>query len=188
MGAALRDLVSSIGHLWVSDGTSRALQRHTLVGSDAGPCTAAIDNIPLQMFAHAKGKLQLAANGATPAASFGTSDIGGNGAVVAGWAGAPDLGTRGVAELGNGLDLVNESGGLSATRGLGTIAPPPGRGQRHQLPLDPVQINGVWISPAVPPVPVPKPASLVRMGAGVGGLLLLRRRRAAASIGAAVQA
>jgi hypothetical protein len=173
IGASPWDVVSYGGRLMVSDGTSRALQQYSTDGTYLGSFTTAINNIPAQMFVRANGNVLLAANGSQPLASFGLYEIGSNGAVLASWTGTPGLGVRGVAELGNGRYLINEAGGGSATRGLGTIDPA-GLPNNNNFSLIQGAVNGGWISPAL--LPVPEPASALLLAAGAG-LLLWRQRR-----------
>jgi hypothetical protein len=173
VGASPWDIVSYNGQLLVSDGTSRKLQLYNLDGSYAGAFTAAINNIPQQMFVRANGEVLLAANGSQPLNSYGLYQIGSDGSVLHSWTGSPGLGTRGVYELGNGRFLISEAGGNSATRGLGTIDPA-GAYSNSNFTLIAGFYNGGWISPAA----VPEPASALLFAAGLAGLagLGLRRR------------
>ena len=170
IGASPWDIVSYGGRLLVSDGTSRALQQYNADGSWFGSFSAAINNIPAQMFVRANGNLLLAANGSQPLASFGLYELGSNGAVISSWTGTPGLGVRGVAELGNGRYLINEAGGASAARGLGTIDPA-GALNNNNFTLIQGSVNGGWISAAVLPVPEPASAWLL-----LGGLIALGAR------------
>jgi hypothetical protein len=179
VGASPWDIVSYGGRLLVSDGSSRGLQLYNTDGSYFGSFTAAINNIPAQMYVRSNGNVLLAANGSTPGGSFGLYEISSTGSVLRSWAGTPGLGVRGVAELANGQFLVNEAGGGSATRGLGTIDPA-GALNNSNFNLILGNVSGGWISPAV--LAVPEPASAALMA---GGLALVwgRRRRAQARQG-----
>jgi len=172
IGASPWDIVAYGGRLLVSDGTSRGLQQFDLDGSYFGAFGGAINNIPQQMFVRANGNVLVAANGSTPTGSFGLYELGTSGAVAASWTGTPGLGVRGVAELGNGRYLVNESGGGSATRGLGTIDPA-GVLNNSNFALIQGNINGGWISPAV--LPIPEPATALLLAGGIAALLARRR-------------
>ncbi len=176
VGASPWDIISYNGMLMVSDGTSRALQLYNTDGSYSGSFSAAINNIPQQMFVRANGNVLMSANGSTPTGSFGLYELGSNGSVLKSWTGTPGLGVRGVAELGNGLYLISEAGGASAIRGLGTIDPNgPQNTSNFSLILG--QVNGGWISPAVLPIPEPATALLMLGGlAALGGLASQRRR------------
>ena len=56
----------------VSDGTSRGLQLYNTDGSYFGAFTsAAINNIPAQIFVRDNGNVLMAANGSTPTSSHG---------------------------------------------------------------------------------------------------------------------
>lgn len=177
IGAAPWDIVSYNGKLMVSDGSSRALQLYNTDGSYSGSFSAALNNIPQQMFVRANGNVLLSANGSTPTGSFGLYELGSNGSVLKSWTGTPGLGVRGVAELGNGLYLISESGGSSASRGLGTIDPD-GAQNNSNFSLILGQVNGGWISPAVLPIPEPATALLMLGGlAAVAALAAPRRRR-----------
>ncbi len=168
------DVAAYGGQLLVSDGTSRGLQLYGTDGSYAGAFTSApINNIPQQIVVRANGNVLLAANGSQPSASFGLYELGSNGAVLKSWTGLPGLGVRGVAELGNGSYLINEAGGASATRGLGTIDPN-GIQTPDNFGLIAPFINGGWISAAV----VPEPATLLLLAGGLLVVVAAARRRA----------
>ena len=126
------------------------------------------------MAVRGNGNILLAANGSTPTGSFGLYEISSSGSVLASWTGTPGLGVRGVAELGNGRYLVNEAGGGSAVRGLGTIDPA-GVANNTNFTLIQGSINGGWISPAVLAVPEPSQAALLLLG--IGGWWMLGRRQ-----------
>jgi len=177
IGASPWDVMSFNGGLLVSDGTSRALQRYNLDGTHQGALTGAFNNIPQQMQLRANGNILASANGSQPLSSFGLYEFSGTGTQVASWTGTPGLGVRGVYELGNGQYLISESGGLNATRGLGTIDPT-GAQNNSNFSLILGNVNGGWISPAVL-TPVPEPATLVLMAGGVVLLLAVRRTRGA---------
>jgi hypothetical protein len=173
IGASPWDVVAYGGQLLVSDGTSRALQLYNTDGTHAGAFTSAFNNIPQQMFVRANGNVLAAANGSQPLSSFGLYEFGSNGQVVTSWTGTPGLGVRGVYELGNGQYLISEGGGASTVRGLGTIDPA-GAASNANFSLILGQVNGGWISPANL-TPIPEPASLLLMAAGLAGLLAWRR-------------
>jgi len=109
--------------VWLPQPQRASLQLYNTDGSFSGRITAAVNNIPQQMFVRANGNVLMSANGSTPMGSFGLYKLGSNGGVLKSWAGTPGLGVRGVAELGDGLYLIIEAGGSSASRGLGTIDP-----------------------------------------------------------------
>ena len=87
------------------------------------------------------------------------------------WTNTPGLGVRGVYELGNGQFLISEAGGLSNTRGLGTVDPN-GPASTSNFTLIQGNYNGGWLSVAV----IPEPSTWLLMACGVAGLLMLRRR------------
>jgi hypothetical protein len=147
------DITPYNGRFLVSDGTSRGLQLYNADGTYFAPFTSsAINNIPAQLFVRANGNVLMAANGSTPSGSFGLYELGPTGTVLKSWTGTPGLGTRGVFELGNGQYLVNEAGGASATRGLGTIDPN-GAANNSNFSLILGTVNGGWISVASVPEP-----------------------------------
>jgi hypothetical protein len=174
VGASPWDVVSYNGRLLVSDGTSRGLQQYNLDGSHFGAFTsAAINNIPAELFVRSNGHVLMAANGSTPSGSFGLYELNPAGAVVAKWTGLPGLGVRGVYELANGQYLISEAGGASAVRGLGTIDPN-GVQDNSNFSLILGNVNGGWISVATIPEP---PAVALMAGGLLAGLVLRRRRR-----------
>jgi len=177
VGGSPWDVMWYGGRFLVSDGDSRALQLYDADGTYFGALTGALNNIPQQMFLRANGNVLLAANGSVPLNSYGLYEIAPDGSTVAQWTGGPGLGTRGVYELGNGRYLIAESGGASATRGLGTIDPlGPRTNANFQLIAG--LYNGGWISPLVLPTTViPEPATVVLVGAGVAVLAAARGRR-----------
>jgi hypothetical protein len=169
------DIAPYNGKLMVSDGTSRGLQLYNTDGSYFGSFSAAINNIPAQIFVRSNGNVLLAANGSTPTGSFGLYELNSSGAVVSNWTGTPGLGARGVFELGNGKYLINEAGGASAVRGLGTIDPA-GVANSSNFTLIQGNINGGWIS-AANLSPVPEPTTLALWLTGAGVLTAVRRRQ-----------
>jgi MYXO-CTERM domain-containing protein len=177
IGASPWDVMRYDGRFLVSDGTSRALQLYNADGTYHGALTGPLNNIPQQMFLRANGNVLLAASGSTPTNSFGVYELGTDGAVVAQWTGTPGLGARGVYELGNGRYLVSESGGSSASRGLGTIDP---TGPQNNTNFQLIQglWNGGWISPLqVGVTTVPEPTAAVLLVPALAGLAAARRRR-----------
>jgi PEP-CTERM motif len=168
------DIAPYNGKLMVSDGTSRGLQLYNTDGSHAGAFSAAINNIPAEIFVRSNGNVLLAANGSTPTGSFGLYELNSSGALVSSWTGTPGLGVRGVFELGNGKYLINEAGGASAVRGLGTIDPA-GVANSTNFTLIQGNINGGWIS-AANLTPVPEPATLALWLVGAGLLAAVRGR------------
>jgi hypothetical protein len=173
IGSAPWDVVAYGGRLMVSDGTSRGLQLYNFDGSYHGAfTTAAINNIPQQMFVRENGNVLMSANGSQPSGSFGLYEIGNDGSVVGSWTGLPGLGVRGVFELGNGQYLISEAGGSSGVRGLGTIDPN-GPFSSTNFTLIEGFYNGGWVSAAV----IPEPGTWVLMLGGLGALAAWRRRR-----------
>jgi hypothetical protein len=168
------DIAPYNGKLMVSDGTSRGLQLYNTDGSYAGAFSSAINNIPAEIFVRSNGNVLLAANGSTPTGSFGLYELNSSGAVVTSWTGTPGLGVRGVFELGNGQYLINEAGGASAVRGLGTINPA-GANNTSNFTLIQGNINGGWIS-AANLTPVPEPTTLALWLCGAGLLVTVRGR------------
>jgi hypothetical protein len=172
VGQSPWDVVPYNGRLLVSDGTSRGLQQYNLDGSYFGAFTATqINNIPQQMFVRANGNVLMSAQGSTPTGSFGLYELGTDGAVLRQWTNTPGLGVRGVHELGNGQFLISEAGGLSTTRGLGTIDPN-GPASTSNFTLIQGNYNGGWLSVAV----VPEPSAALLMAGGLALVLALRRR------------
>ena len=172
VGLSPWDVVAYNGRLLVSDGTSRGLQQYNLDGSYFGAFTSTqINNIPQQMFVRANGNVLMSAQGSTPAGSFGLYELGTDGAVLRQWTNTPGLGVRGVYELGNGQFLVSEAGGLSTTRGLGTIDPA-GPASTSNVTLIQGTFNGGWLSVAV----IPEPSTWLMMAGGLAFVLVLRRR------------
>ncbi len=177
VGAQPWDVMMLDGRYVVSDGTSRGLQLYNADGSYFGALTGALNNIPQQMTLLANGNLLLAAQGSQPTGSFGTYEIGRDGAVVRSWAGTPALGTRGVHQLGNGRYLISESGGASATRGLGTIDPNGPDGSANFTLIEGFW-NGGYIAEATILVDVvPEPATVVLLGSGLAILAAVGARR-----------
>lgn len=171
VGLSPWDVVPYNGRLLVSDGTSRGLQQYNLDGSYFGAFTSTqINNIPQQMFVRANGNVLMSAQGSTPAGSFGLYELGTGGAVLRQWTNTPGLGVRGVYELGNGQFLISEAGGLSTTRGLGTIDPA-GPSNTSNFTLIQGSFNGGWLSVAV----IPEPSAALLMAAGLGFVWLRRR-------------
>ncbi len=166
------DIAPYNGKLMVSDGTSRGLQLYNTDGSYFGSFSSAINNIPAEIFVRSNGNVLLAANGSTPTGSFGVYELNSSGAVVSSWTGTPGLGARGVFELGNGKYLINEAGGASAVRGLGTIDPA-GPANSSNFTLIQGNVNGGWLS-AANLSPVPEPGSWALMCLG---LCVLASRR-----------
>lgn len=174
VGLSPWDVVAYNGRLLVSDGTSRGLQQYNMDGSYFGAFTSTqINNIPQQMFVRANGNVLMSAQGSTPAGSFGLYELGTDGAVLRQWTNTPGLGVRGVYELGNGQFLISEAGGLSTTRGLGTIDPN-GPTSTSNFTLIQGNYNGGWLSVAV----IPEPSAALLMAGGLAFVLLLRRRSA----------
>jgi PEP-CTERM motif len=169
------DIAPYNGKLMVSDGTSRGLQLYNTDGSYFGSFSSAINNIPAEIFVRSNGNVLLAANGSTPTGSFGVYELNSSGTVVTNWTGNPGLGARGVFELGNGKYLINEAGGASAVRGLGTIDPAGPAGSTN-FTLIQGNINGGWIS-AANLTPVPEPTTLALWLAGAGLLVAVRKRQ-----------
>lgn len=175
VGLSPWDVVAYNGRLLVSDGTSRGLQQYNMDGSYFGAFTSAqINNIPQQMFVRANGNVLMSAQGSQPAGSFGLYELGTDGAVLRQWTNTPGLGVRGVYELGNGKFLISEAGGLSTTRGLGTIDPS-GPSSTSNFTLIQGTYNGGWLSVAV----IPEPSAALLMAGGLAFVLLRRRRSAA---------
>jgi PEP-CTERM motif len=166
------DVVVYNDKLLVSDGTSRALQFYNFDGSYAGAFTAAINNIPQQMFVKGNGNVLMSANGSQPLGSFGLYELSPQGGVLKSWTNTPGLGVRGVYELGNGQYLISESGGGSPVRGLGTIDPN-GVQNNTNFSLIAGNYSGGWLSVAV----VPEPATVLLFGAGLGLVMLRRQAR-----------
>lgn len=174
VGLSPWDVVAYNGRLLVSDGTSRGLQQYNMDGSYFGAFTSTqINNIPQQMFVRANGNVLMSAQGSTPAGSFGLYELGTDGAVLRQWTNTPGLGVRGVYELGNGQFLISEAGGLSTTRGLGTIDPN-GPTSTSNFTLIQGNYNGGWLSVAV----IPEPSAALLMAGGLAFVLMLRRRSA----------
>ena len=164
------DVVAYNGRLLVSDGTSRGLQQYNFDGSYFGAFSAAINNIPQQMFVRANGNVLMSANGSTPSGSFGLYELNSSGAVLSQWTNIPGLGVRGVHELGNGQYLISESGGNNALRGLGTIDPL-GAQSTTNFSLIAGNINGGWLSVAA----IPEPSAWLLMAGGLAFVLLSRQ-------------
>ena len=172
VGLSPWDVVSYNGRLLVSDGTSRGLQQYNLDGSYFGAFTAALNNIPQQMFVRANGNVLMSANGSTPNGSFGLYELNSSGAVVANWTNTPGLGVRGVYELSNGQYLISEAGGSNAVRGLGTIDPQ-GAQSTTNFTLIAGNINGGWLSVAA----IPEPSAVLLMAGGLAFVALVRQRQ-----------
>ena len=176
VGAQPWDVMPVGGELFVTDGTSRSVLRFSALGEYLGVHTPAFNNIPQQMALTASGTLLVAANGSTPTNSFGLYEFAPAGTLLRSWTGAPGLGARGVAELANGRFLISESGGASATRGLGTIDPN-GAADNTNFTLVQGNWNGGWISAFdLAQTTVPEPSAALLLVPGLVGVIVLGRR------------
>jgi hypothetical protein len=90
--------------LLVSDGTSRGLQIYGTDGAYVGAFSAALNNIPAQMFQRANGNVLLAANGSQPGGSFGVYELNLNPAVPCSKSPADQALARVLAELAHSPD------------------------------------------------------------------------------------